>query len=85
MGKNYLNSKIIEERKRIEKQKKDLICDFDKGSVLEVKLSNGEKARVTYLGFRSWGGERYVDGILYQGLVYLYGTNQINNGFNQVT
>ena len=74
---NKLTPEEIKTRKQFEKNKKKLICDFDKDAVLEVKLDSGRWARVTYMGFRCWGGERRVDGKSYEGLTYLYGTNKV--------
>jgi hypothetical protein len=74
---NKLTPEEIKTRKQFEKNKKKLICDFDKDAVLEVKLDSGRWARVTYMGFRCWEGERRVDGKPYEGPVYLYGTNKL--------
>ena len=71
-----LTPKEIAKRKKEQEARKTLIVDFDKFKVLEVELSSGRWCGTTYVEFRSFDGNRRINGKSYEGPIYLYGTNK---------
>jgi len=54
-----------------------LIYPFNEAKVLEVFLPVSKRwHRVTCIDFRSWDGKRRIQGELYEGPLYAYGTNR---------
>ena len=52
-----------------------LKCNFDRKSKLKVKLENGQWIEVQFDLFRSWTGDRRIDGKAFHNRVYWFGTN----------
>lgn len=54
-----------------------LIYPFNESKLLEVFLPKSQRwHRVTCVDFRSWDGERKIQGKDYEGPLYAYGTNR---------
>ena len=58
-------------------RKLKLKLDFNDADCLEVEYKEGKWARVTYIVFRSYLGNRRVGGKVYEGPVYYEGTNAV--------
>ena len=50
--------------------------DFNESQCCEI-TSGTNRVRITGREFRSWNGERYLQGNTYEGPLYYYGTNEI--------
>ena len=51
--------------------------DFDTSNNLEIKLKSGVWYRVTSRDFRSYNGPRRINNEMYNGPLYLHGTNTL--------
>jgi hypothetical protein len=60
-----------------------LLYDFNQANNLEVEM-DGVWYRVTPKDFRSFNGPRRVQDILYDGPIYLYGTNKIAETLDKI-
>lgn len=54
-----------------------LVYPFNSAACLEIQLPNGKWYRVTPNEFRSFNSPRKISHVLYEGPVYLFGTNII--------
>jgi len=59
---------------------KNLVYFFEPYKHLEVELSNGEWNQVTCASFRSYAGNRRINGELYEGPILYHGTNFLYEG-----
>lgn len=58
-------------------RKEKLVCDFNTAACLEVEYSPQKWARVTSNEFRSYRGNRRVNGLPYEGLTFYLGSNYV--------
>ena len=56
----------------------NLIIDFNPQASLEIQIRQNTWVSVTPDMFRSWGGERRINGQPYQGPVYMLWTNEVS-------
>ena len=59
---------------------KNLVYFFEPYKHLEVELSNGEWNQVTCASFRSYAGNRRINGELYEGPILYHSTNFLYEG-----
>ena len=62
-------------------RKKKLVYDFNTASCLEVEYAQNKWARVTSNEFRSYRGNRRINGLPYEGLTFYLGSNYICEDF----
>lgn len=73
---------VFDAVKEFEEKSKDVTnmggidVDFNINSHLEIKSSTDDWISVNAFAFRSYTGERRVDGKPYEGPVYILGTNE---------
>jgi hypothetical protein len=60
--------------------KNKLTYYFDAGAYLEVQMSTGDWAEVTSNQFRSYAGNRRINGETYEGPILYEGTNYLYEG-----
>ena len=60
-------------------KKGDLIkLKYDFNESLSCEIQSGDnRVRITAREFRSWNGERYLQGNVYEGPIYYYATNEM--------
>jgi len=71
------NAWLVTKEAKIPNPDTDLIYNFDKEAKLEIDAQGGGWKKVDPKIFRSWRGERRINGEPYDGEVYLYFTNEL--------